>query len=118
MERLTQSAFYTTARALFERDRALFSLLCAIEVTRSSQIMLSVWLRYFVVAPQILRERRASEGSGTRNELISRARPLAARAVVPMRACEQATDSSMHDATNVICFALRRSKPFSLVLEG
>ena len=32
VERLTQSAFYTAARALFERDRPLFSLLCAIEV--------------------------------------------------------------------------------------
>lgn len=36
VERLTQSAFYTAARALFERDRPLFSLLCAIEVEDSS----------------------------------------------------------------------------------
>ena len=33
VERLTQSAFYSSARALFERDRPLFSLLCALEVT-------------------------------------------------------------------------------------
>lgn len=36
VERLTQSAFYTSARALFERDRPLFSLLCAVEVEDSS----------------------------------------------------------------------------------
>lgn len=34
VERMTQSAFYTSARALFERDRPLFSLLCALEVTK------------------------------------------------------------------------------------
>lgn len=34
VERLTQSAFYTSARALFERDRPLFSLLCALEVSK------------------------------------------------------------------------------------
>ena len=32
VERLTQSSFYTTARALFERDRLPFALLCALEV--------------------------------------------------------------------------------------
>lgn len=36
VERLTQSSFYTTARALFERDRLLFALLCALEVEDSS----------------------------------------------------------------------------------
>jgi len=36
VERMTQSAFYTSARALFERDRPLFSLLCALEVEDSS----------------------------------------------------------------------------------
>ena len=32
VERLTQNAFYTSARALFERDRSLFAVLCALEV--------------------------------------------------------------------------------------
>ena len=32
MERLTQNSFYTSARALFERDRSLFAVLCALEV--------------------------------------------------------------------------------------
>ncbi|XP_068697910.1 dynein axonemal heavy chain 8-like [Montipora foliosa] len=36
VERLTQSSFYTTARALFERDRLPFALLCALEVEDSN----------------------------------------------------------------------------------
>ena len=33
VERLGQNAFYSTARALFERDRQLFALLSALEVS-------------------------------------------------------------------------------------
>ena len=38
VERLGQSAFYSVARGLFERDRALFAVLNALEVRQHSFI--------------------------------------------------------------------------------
>ena len=46
VERLTQSSFYTSARALFERDRSLFALLCALEV---NTLLLNVSLLVFLL---------------------------------------------------------------------
>ena len=38
VERLTQSAHYTSARAFFEGDRPLFTLLCALEVRAAVRV--------------------------------------------------------------------------------